>query len=97
MKIVKLKNGSEEAMVLVTATMLALQSLLLQTDAIAFCELVMKCRGSAHELFGNTQEVLKKLSLVDQNGEVHDSTRNIVLSAAVGEGLNLSLQSPIAE
>lgn len=94
MQMVRLKNGAEEAEPLVAVTMMSLRNLL-QQSPIAFYELVMLCRKPGHKLFGNADKELKALSLVDPSGHVHDSIRNIVLSATSGEGLNLSLGSPI--
>jgi len=93
MKTLVLKNGSEEAEPLVKVTMMSLRNLM-ETNLIAFYELVCLCRDGKHQLFGNTGEVLGKFSLVS-NGQVHDSIRNIVLSAAEGEGLDMRLTNPV--
>ena len=99
---VKLKNGSEELDVLVSATMLSLRTLM-QENPIAAFELVELCRDPAHKLFGNTRSDLEALSLVGRTADpdgppiVHDSIRHIVLSAAEGEGLELTFGNPLAE
>jgi hypothetical protein len=90
----KLKNGSEELDGLVGVTMMSVRRLT-QTHPIAFYELVMLCRDPKHKLFGNTGQALNDLSLVT-NGQVHDSIRNIVLSAIEGEGMDMTLVSPVA-
>lgn len=59
-------------------------------------ELVMKCRDKNHQLFGNTGERLKKLRLIEEDGSIHGSIRNIVLSSAEGEGLEMTFKSPVA-
>lgn len=92
---VTLKNGSEIPEPLVTVTMVSLQDLI-KSNPIAFYELVMRCRDRDHRLFGNTGEVLKSFALVESNGEIHDAVRDIVLSATEGEGLEMSLGSPLA-
>ena len=89
-EVIKLKNGSEEAKGLVTITMLSLESLL-KENPIAFYEFTMKCRDRQHTLFGNTEEVLRDLALLEQRGSVHESIRNIVLSAVEGEGLDMKV------
>jgi hypothetical protein len=94
MELIVLKNGAEEAEPLVKVAMLSLESLI-QSSPIAFYELVMKCRDSNHQFFGNTVERLKELSLVQRDGTIHDSVRNIVLSAAEGDGLDMKLVSPV--
>lgn len=96
MTAVTLKNGGEEADILVAATMMSLRSLIDEAP-IAFYELVMKCRDRNHRLFGNTGQVLQRCSLIQSDESIHNSIRNIVLSAAVGEGLQMSLGSPIKE
>lgn len=97
MEAARLKNGSEEPELIVQVTMDSV-SRLMETDPIAFYELVMKCRRQDHELFGNTGEVLQSLALIqDAQGTVSDSIRNVVLSAVEGNGLNMTLVSPFAE
>ena len=96
MTTLKLKNSSEEAEPLVRVTMMSLRSLA-ESDPIVFYELVELCRDPKHELFGNAGDALKRLSLVQGDGNsVHQSIRNVVLSAAVGEGLALELANPVA-
>lgn len=95
-KCVMLKNGQEEFKALVVVTMMSLRALLAE-QPIAFYELVMKCRNRNHQFFGNAGEKLKGLELVQSDGGVHGSIRNIVLSATSGEGLGLVLHSPIKE
>jgi hypothetical protein len=94
MQTVILKNGAEESLPLVNVMMMSLRSLM-QENPIAFYELVMKCRDHNHKFFGNVGDVLKRLSLVETSGSIHDSIRNIVLSAAEGDGLDMSLGSPV--
>ena len=95
MNIVRLRNGAQEAEPLVRTTMMILDNLL-ETKPIVAYELVMKCRDKNHKLFGQSGADLQNLSLVDANGGVHDSVRNIILSAAEGDGLNMQFVSPIA-
>ena len=94
-KVVKLKNGSEEAEPLVRVTIMSLR-MLMESDPIAFYELFELCKDRNHKMFGNAGEKLAKLGLVGAAGHVHDSIRNIVLSAVEGEGLDMCLVSPIA-
>jgi hypothetical protein len=87
MQMVKLRNGSEEALPLVTAVMMSLQSL----DPITQYELVMVARNRDHKPFGNTGDKLRDLRLLP----MHQSVRNVVLSAFHGEGLQMALRSPV--
>jgi hypothetical protein len=95
MNMLKLKNGSEEAEPLVRVTMFSLKQLF-ETKPIVAYELRELCKNSAHKLFGNSGDDLKALSLVQSDGRVHDSIRNIVLSAFDGEGLAMCMISPVA-
>ncbi len=94
MELVELKNGQSEGEGLVRVTMMSLMDLT-ETNPIAFYELVMKCRDYNHRFFGNTGELLEKTGLVSSNGDVHNSIRNIVLSATDGDGLKMKLGSPL--
>jgi|688.fasta_scaffold817402_3 hypothetical protein len=96
MQTVTLKNGAEEALPLVTVTMMSLRTLMEQ-NPIVFYELVTKCRDSNHRFFGNTGDSLKQLGLVQAGEHIHDSVRNIVLSAVKGDGFDMSLGSPFKQ
>jgi len=89
-----LKNGAEEVKSFVLVTMLSLQRLM-REKPIALYELVQLCMNNKHDLFGNAGEILEELGLV-KNGVVHDSIRNIVLSAVEGDGCNMRLTNPLA-
>jgi len=91
METATLKNGAVEAKALVEITMLSLMKL----GPIELYELVQICRRSDHPPWGDTIDTLKSWQLVGQDGVVHDSIKNIVLSAAEGDGLDLRLGSPI--
>jgi len=96
MEIVKLKNGTTEAKPLVNATMLILRDLV-DNDPITLYELTMLCRDSSHQLWGSAGTKLKERNLVESDGRVHQSIRNVVLSAVTGDGLDMCLSSPLAE
>ena len=89
----KLKNGVEESEALVAVTMYSLRKL----GALEFYEIVALCRNPEHVLFGTIGKKLQRLNLIEDSGHVHGSIRNIVLSAAIGEGLSLRLGNPRAE
>jgi hypothetical protein len=96
METVKLKNGSEEVEALVKVTMISLGGLF-EEKPLVFYDLVMYCRDNSYEWFGHNQSICKELSLLLPDGSVHDSIKNIVLSAAVGSDLDMRLVSPVAE
>ena len=91
---VKLKNGTIEAEGLVSVMMFSLRNLL-QESPITFYELVMKCRDRDHQFWSDTLKSLQDLHLIQQDGKVHDSIRNIVLSAVEGEMSEMTLGSPL--
>lgn len=95
MEMLDLKNGSQEPKPLVIVTMMSLERLF-NNNPIVFYELVMKARDHQHEFFGDAESALQDLSLLDATGAVHDSVRNIVLSAVTGEDLEMTLGSPFA-
>ena len=65
---------------------------------IILYELMMKCRDSKHQFFGRSDAELRKLSLIGVSDDsIHDSIRNIVLSATSGEGTDMTLGSPIKQ
>jgi len=97
MKTVELKNGSTEMRMLVVGTYLILQKMLDDIQGVtAYYELVQTCIDSKHEIFSDVQkQYLIDKTLMQTEGSVHGSIRNIVLSATIGEGVDLSLVNPI--
>jgi hypothetical protein len=96
MKIVRLKNGAEEADLLVGVVMAHLYDLM-DSNPVAFYELVLLCRDPNHKLFGNTPDVLRDSGFVRPDGQVHDSIRNVVLSGVTRDGLDMILGGPVEE
>lgn len=96
MKPVKLRNGGEEADVLVAATMASVRGLL-RSNPVAFYELVMKARDARHRFWSDSiRRDLADLGLVDSEGRVHRSVANVVVSAVTGDGLAMTLGDPRA-
>lgn len=81
-------------------TMAVLGSLMREGKCVLVYELTMLCRDAAHKLWGDTRQELWSLKLIaidiDGTPTVHESTRNIVLSAMTGDEADMSLGSPIA-
>lgn len=94
MKVVTLRNGAEEAKPLVTVTMMHLKRIM-DEKPLALYDLVMKYRDREYEFFGSNGGYLKSLRLVDQDGSIHNSIHNIVLSATDGDGMDMILRSPL--
>lgn len=89
-----LKNGATEAEPLVNTIMYALKCLF-DEKPVAFLELVTKCRDGSHQWFGSAEQICKDYTLIPSDGRIHDSIKNIVLSAIEGEGLGMVLGSPL--
>ncbi|MCB7127916.1 MAG: hypothetical protein J3T61_00055 [Candidatus Brocadiales bacterium] len=94
MKTVKLRNGSEEASSLVKIVNTAINNWQGLDLALKFYDIVTMCRDSSYTPFTPTLEEFKRLSLVGPDGSIHSSIKNIILSMAEGDGLNLSIVDP---
>ncbi len=53
-------------------------------------------RGKSGSCWSASKDMLVSMSLVHPEGRVHDSIRNIVLSAVEGDGVDMTLRSPLA-
>ena len=95
-EIFQLKNGAEELKVFVAATMLVLGRLA-DEEPVAALDLVMKCRDSSYQFFGDSEETLQARKLVEKHGTIHLPIRNVVLSAFEGDGFDMVLGSPVAK
>lgn len=95
MNTVTLKNGAQEIEATVNVVMLNLRALF-ETETFAFCDLVEKVRDSSFTIPDASAKTLSDYSIV-QDGLMHSSVRNIVLSAVEGEGIEMRLVSPIRE
>ena len=89
-----LKNGQEEIEELVVVTH-ALLSELSEKHPLVFFDLVERCRGVDRVLMPQSEELLKDWRLLEQDGKVHASIRNVVVSAVTGDGLGMVLESPV--
>lgn len=92
---VKLKNGSEEFGPLVAATMQTIRKLH-EEKPIVLIDLIQFANDSTYEIFPPCRVDLERLSLI--NGKsMHDSIRNIVLSAlSIEDEFFVRLQDPRA-
>lgn len=97
--LVKLRNGTTEVKPLVSIVMHSIRQLLNDGKALVVYDLAMICRDSSYKPFGQAGTVLKNLKLVEESGgkyHVHESIKNIVLSSATGEGLDMQFGNPQA-
>ena len=93
MDMVKLRNGTEEAAPLVSVVKLGIRRLQ-EKRPITLYELVMKCRDRDHTFSGGCEDELISLGLVERGGHIHESIRNVVLSSATGDGLEMTFVDP---
>ena len=89
----RLHNGSEELATGVSAVMLTLRSLY-NTNPMAFYDAAMIARDPAYQPFGSNGAKLQALAILDGAGRMHASIRNVIASAVVGNGLDMSLRDP---
>src|SRR6266404_622133 len=93
-KLVALRNGTQEVLALVVTTKMTLGRLI-STHPGVFYGLVMKCRDPEYALFG--EGILKREHLVEPDGTVDASIRNVVLSMVSGDTIqDITIHSPIA-
>lgn len=98
MKAVKLRNGAEEADILVKSVMLSIENLWQEGlgGVLAVYDLREICRGNGTKVSKGNMDTLKRLNLVEPDGRVHQSIRNVVESALKGESFETKLVPPIA-
>jgi hypothetical protein len=92
---VQLRNGVKMPRIAVNVTMMRLKPLI-ESDYEAFRALVEKSRNPDYQIQAAELEKLSDMALIDADGTVQSTVRDVVLSAAVGEGSAIDLQSPVA-
>ncbi|MBF0570546.1 MAG: hypothetical protein HQL12_01620 [Candidatus Omnitrophica bacterium] len=97
MVIAKLRNGSEEYLSAVNLIFVSLKTLMEEgfLGALALYELHQKALNPSHKIDEEYSQPLRELNLVQSDGELHDTTKNIVLSSIDGEGLDMHLVKPV--
>lgn len=95
MQTVKLKNGTEEPRVVVAATMVSLQAMFRDAPIIAY-EFVSVCRDPLHKIWSGKDQMVAA-GFMNEDGKMHDTIRNVTLSALDGEGMGMTLGSPVAQ
>lgn len=96
MEMVKLVNGSEEAEVLVKTAMFAIHAIPVSLQGATMVYDLIECaRNRSYRPFGGNGKALVDLGLLqNEQGVMHESIRNIVLSATRGEGIDAYLGDP---
>jgi hypothetical protein len=70
---------------------------LTKNDPMAVFDLVMKARDNNYQFFGDAEMRLQEHGLVEKNGQIHESIKNIVLSAFEGEGIDIVFVNPVVK
>lgn len=96
---VRLKNGAEEPLVVVKTTSIAITALFKEaTDlpgVLALYDLVTTAREGGYKAAGDQLRRLLQLGLVDRDGRMLDTVRNVVLSAVSGDESGYVFVNPI--
>src|SRR5260221_610179 len=83
---VTLKNGSEAVKPVVEVTMLSLIFLIKSGRMVEVYELVKKAKNPQYVMFAMARKILSELELIDSDGSIPSSVRDIILSAVRGDG-----------
>lgn len=97
--LLRLRNGAEAPVSAVRTTWIAVKHLADSGDmgsVMALYEARELARDPAHPLWPGTDETLRKFSLIDHGGKMHDITRDVILSAVTGAEMDLSVTWPAA-
>ena len=107
LRIAKLRNGAEEAFPLIALVTMQIRDLFEgkgwvpgegPLPPVMVYELVAKARDRNHKFFGDIGKHLAKTTFFDdEEGHMHDSIRNIVISSFEGELTALQLINPLHE
>lgn len=88
-----LHNGADIQAPIITTVMVALEELL-KSNLSAFLDCVDLARADACRLHLPTAAYL---GLINRDGRMHADTRDVILSAVRGDGMDMALRSPVAE
>lgn len=94
MKPVTLKNGTQEADVFVSVVTFTLRNLIVNKPFV-FYDAVQIARDASYR--SEYCDMLRDLNILNRDGKMHDSMRNIILCSVQGDGVGLSLVSPTDE
>lgn len=94
-EMVMLLNGKPAPKPLVMSVNAAIE-IMFQEKILAFWMLVFFCRRETTSIQGSCREYLIDAMILERDGSVHPSIRDIVLSSTTGEGLFIKYRNPIA-
>lgn len=92
-KSVKLRNGLEVPLGLVTVVVMRLESLC-ASNPVLFYELVMKARDTSHPLWGSSGTLLREEGWLENDGNIQNTTGEIIRSVVQGEDLAMQIVLP---
>lgn len=97
MQMLALNNGSTEPQPAVVATFMSLSGLWKEGigGMCAVIDLVDRCKNPQHRIDQRSERKLKELALIEPDGRIHQTVKNVALSAARGNGPDMTLVSPI--
>jgi len=97
--VVTLRDGSTVAENVLALTRMRLEDLS-KNNYIVFFDLVQKCKDSRYQLgitpLGDSREILINLRFIDEQEEVHDDIRKIVLNSVEQSKLSITLVNPLS-
>lgn len=91
---ITLRTGKREAFSLVAATVSSLEYLF-NNDLTVAHELVWLACDPGYKLSAQAEGMLRAFYLLQEDGTLHSSIRNIVLAATEGKGLSITLRKPV--
>ena len=91
-----LRDGTREALPLVATTIMVLERLY-ETEPLALYDLRMMCDDRGYQPFGENGDVLKDARLLEPDGRMHSSVRNIVRNAVTVKDLSIGLRNPLKQ
>jgi hypothetical protein len=97
MEMIALNNGSTEPQPAVVATFMSLSGLWKEGigGMCAVVDLVERCKNPQHPIDRVSEAKLKSLALIGPDGRIHQTVKNVTLSAAKGESFDMTLVSPV--
>lgn len=97
MEMLALKNGSSAPKPMVITTMRSITYLWEKglTGMCVVIDLVDRCKNPNHKIPDGDMSQLKELKLIESDGHILEVVKDVVLSAAKGEGVHMTIVSPV--
>lgn len=96
MDMVTLRDGTKVPMPTAKTTLISLAALNRGdgSDYLALFEIVAKARDTDHQFFDPALPRLRSLSLVTEDGALHDDVAAVIRNAATGDDFDIRLDDP---